>query len=111
MQAASRSLALQIHVLNASSSDEIDEAFATLAQRGIGALVVTADSFFNSRSQQLAALVLRYALPAITAHREFTVAGGPYHTGVFWNSILGSMCSSVSTSSTSVSGPVMRYVP
>jgi putative ABC transport system substrate-binding protein len=67
MQAASRSLALQIHVLNASSSDEIDEAFATLAQRGIGALVVTADSFFNSRSQQLAALVLRYALPAITA--------------------------------------------
>jgi putative ABC transport system substrate-binding protein len=81
MQAASRSLALQIHVLNASSSDEIDEAFATLAQRGIGALVVTADSFFNSRSQQLAALVLRYALPAVTAHREFTVAGGLFSYG------------------------------
>jgi putative ABC transport system substrate-binding protein len=81
MQAASRSLALQIHVLNASSSDEIDEAFATLPQRGIGALVVTADSFFNSRSQQLAALVLRYALPAITAHREFTVAGGLFSYG------------------------------
>jgi putative ABC transport system substrate-binding protein len=80
-EAASRSLALQIHVLNASSSDEIDEAFATLAQRDIGALVVTADSFFNSRSQQLAALVLRYALPAITAHREFSVAGGLFSYG------------------------------
>jgi putative ABC transport system substrate-binding protein len=75
-QAASRSLALQILVLNASSNDEIDEAFAALARQGIGALVVTPDPLFNIRSEQLAALVLRYALPAITAHREFTVAGG-----------------------------------
>ena len=76
MQAASRSLALQILVLNASSNDEIDEAFAALARQGIGALVVTPDPLFNSRSEQLAALVLRYALPAISAHREFTMAGG-----------------------------------
>src|SRR5262249_31754546 len=46
MQAASRTLGLQILVLNASSNDEIDEAFATLVQRGVGALVVTADSLF-----------------------------------------------------------------
>src|SRR5215470_7176663 len=50
MQAASRTLGLQILVLNASSNDEIDEAFATLARRGISALVVTPDAFFNSRS-------------------------------------------------------------
>jgi putative ABC transport system substrate-binding protein len=81
MQAASRTLGLQILVLNASSNDEIDEAFATLAQRGIGALVVTADSFLNSRGQQLAALVLRYALPAISPTREFTVAGGLFSYG------------------------------
>ena len=80
-QAASRSLALQILVLNASSNDEIDEAFAALARQGIGALVVTADSHFNARSQQLAALVLRYALPAISPIREFTVAGGLFSYG------------------------------
>ena len=41
IQAASRSLGLQILVINASSNDEIDEAFAALARQGIGALVVT----------------------------------------------------------------------
>jgi putative ABC transport system substrate-binding protein len=81
MQTASRTLGLEVLVLNASSNDEIDEAFAALAGQGIGALVVTADSLFNSRSQQLAALVLRYALPAISANREFTVAGGLFSYG------------------------------
>jgi putative tryptophan/tyrosine transport system substrate-binding protein len=80
-QAASRSLALQILVLNASSNDEIDETFAALARQGIGALVVTPDPLFNSRSEQLAALVLRYALPTISAHREFTMAGGLFSYG------------------------------
>ena len=81
IQAASRSLGLQILVINASSNDEIDEAFAALARQGIGALVVTADSHFNARSQQLAALVLRYVLPAISPIREFTVAGGLFSYG------------------------------
>jgi putative tryptophan/tyrosine transport system substrate-binding protein len=81
MQAASRTLGLQILVLTASNNDAIDEVFAALAQRGVGALVVTPDAFFNSRSQQLAALVLRYALPAISAHREFTMAGGLFSYG------------------------------
>ena len=81
MQAASLTLGLQILVLTASNNDAIDEAFAALAQRGIGAVVVTPDAFFNSRSQQLAALVLRYALPAISAHREFTMAGGLFSYG------------------------------
>src|SRR6516225_10178155 len=81
IQAASRNLGLQIVVLNASSNDEIDEVFAALARQGIAALVVTADSHFNARSQQLAALVLRYALPAISPIREFTVAGGLFSYG------------------------------
>jgi putative ABC transport system substrate-binding protein len=81
MQAASRTLGLQILVLTASNNDAIDETFAALAKRGIGALVVTPDAFFNSRSEQLAALVLRYALPAISAHREFTIAGGLFSYG------------------------------
>jgi len=81
MQAASRSLALQIVVLNATSNDEIDEAFAALARQGIGALVATPDPLFNSRSEQLVALVLRYALPAISPYREFTIAGGLFSYG------------------------------
>jgi putative ABC transport system substrate-binding protein len=81
MQAASRSLALQILVHNASSIDEIDDAFAALVHQGIRALVVTPDPLFNSRSEQLAALVLRYALPAISAHREYTMAGGLFSYG------------------------------
>jgi putative ABC transport system substrate-binding protein len=81
MQAASRTLALQIVVLNATSNDEIDAAFAALARQGIGALVATPDPLFNSRSEQLAALVLRYALPAISPYREFTIAGGLFSYG------------------------------
>ena len=81
MEAAARKLALQILVLNASSNHEIDEAFTALVQQGIAALVIAPDPLFNSRSEQLAALVLRHALPAISAHREFTVAGGLFSYG------------------------------
>src|SRR5690349_4663156 len=59
MQAASRSLALQILVRNASSNDEIDEAFKAMTRQNIRALVIIADPLFNSRSEQLAALALR----------------------------------------------------
>ena len=70
MQAASRTLGLQILVLTASNND----AIAALAQRGIGALVVTPDAFFNSRSEQLAA--------ALCAAGDLgTMAGGLFSYG------------------------------
>jgi putative ABC transport system substrate-binding protein len=75
-QAAGRTLGLQIHVLQASTEGEIDEAFATMVQLQCGGLVVGPDSFFISRSEQLAALALRHAVPAIYQYREFTAAGG-----------------------------------
>jgi putative tryptophan/tyrosine transport system substrate-binding protein len=75
-QAAARTLGLQIHVLQASTEREIDEAFATMVQLQAGGLVIGPDSFFISRSQQLAALALRHAVPAIYQYREFTAAGG-----------------------------------
>ena len=76
VQAAARTLGLQLHVLNASTDKEIDAAFATLVQLHAGGLVIGPDNFFNSRSGQLAALALRHQIPAIYQYHEFVVAGG-----------------------------------
>jgi putative tryptophan/tyrosine transport system substrate-binding protein len=50
--------------------------FLALVQLGVGALVIGGDQLFNSRSEQLAALAIRHALPAIYQYREFVAAGG-----------------------------------
>jgi putative tryptophan/tyrosine transport system substrate-binding protein len=76
VQTAARALGLQLHVLNASTDQEIDAAFATLVQLQAGGLVIGPDNFFNSRSEQLAALALRHQIPAIYQYREFVAAGG-----------------------------------
>jgi putative tryptophan/tyrosine transport system substrate-binding protein len=76
LQAAARTLGLTLHVLHASSEQEIDTAFMTLVQLRAGALVIGNDAYFNSRSEQLAVLTLRYAMPAIYNFREFVLSGG-----------------------------------
>jgi len=75
-QAAARALNRRLVVLNASSPGEIDTAFATLRQRGVGALLVGADPFFTSRRQQIVALAARDAIPAMYVNREFVSEGG-----------------------------------
>jgi putative ABC transport system substrate-binding protein len=76
MQVAARTLGLQLHVLQASTEQDFDRVFADLAQFRAGALVISPDVFFNTRSEQLAALSLRHAVPAIYQYREFAAAGG-----------------------------------
>ena len=76
LEAAARTLGLELHVLYASSEGEIDAAFATLVRLRAGALVIGADALFNSRSEQLAALTIRHRVPAIYQFREFVSAGG-----------------------------------
>ena len=76
MQAAARTLGLDIHILHASTELDFDTAFVTLAQLRAGALVIGNDSFFNSRSEQLAALMIRHRMPTIFQTREFAIAGG-----------------------------------
>jgi putative ABC transport system substrate-binding protein len=73
---AARSLGLQLHILNASTSGEIDAAFATLAQVRVGAILISAESFFASRREQIIALAARHAVPTIHNQREWTTAGG-----------------------------------
>ena len=74
-QAAARGLGLQIHVLQASRERDLDNAFPTLAQRRAGGLVITPDTFFSSRSERLAALALRHAMPTVSPYRDFVTAG------------------------------------
>jgi putative ABC transport system substrate-binding protein len=76
LQAAARTLGLQLHVLHASNEREFDAVFATLVQLRAGGLVIGADTFFNSQSEQFAALALRHAVPAIYQYHEFAAAGG-----------------------------------
>jgi putative ABC transport system substrate-binding protein len=76
LQAAARILGVQLHVLHASTERDFDTVFATLAQLRAGALVIAGDGFFISRIEQLAALTLRHAVPAISPNREFVAAGG-----------------------------------
>jgi putative ABC transport system substrate-binding protein len=76
LQAAARTLGLQLHVLHASAERDFDAAFASLVQLRAGGLVIVADGVFNTRSQQLAALTLHHAVPAIFQSREFAAAGG-----------------------------------
>jgi putative ABC transport system substrate-binding protein len=76
MQPAADKLGLKLQVLNASTDRDFDTVFTTLARHRPGALLIGADIFFISRSQQLAALAVRYAIPASFYFREFVVAGG-----------------------------------
>jgi putative ABC transport system substrate-binding protein len=63
-------------VLRASTEREFDAVFAKLAEARAGALLIGVDPFFTSRSEQLAALTLRHAVPAAYQFREFAAAGG-----------------------------------
>jgi len=73
---AARKLEQRLHVLHASAARDLPTAFATMAQLRAGGLMIAPDTFFNTRSAQLAELALRYALPTIYQYREFAAAGG-----------------------------------
>jgi len=73
---AARALGLQIHIVNASTSREIEAAFAALVREQADALFVAGDAFFNSRRVQLATLAAHYRIPAAYSLREAVEAGG-----------------------------------
>jgi putative ABC transport system substrate-binding protein len=73
---AARALGLQLQFLNASTSREIEAAFATLARERADALFVTGDVFFGSRRVQFAMLASHYGLPAAYGGRDFVEVGG-----------------------------------
>jgi putative ABC transport system substrate-binding protein len=82
LQAAARTLGLQLIVVNARTDSDLETAFAGISQQRVGAVLVGNSLFLNRRVEQLAALVSRHALPAIFSYREFVLAGGLMSYGV-----------------------------
>jgi putative ABC transport system substrate-binding protein len=73
---AARKLGKDLLILHASDDLGLAAAFETIAARRAGGLVIGIDAFFISRSQEIAGLTQRYAVPAIFQNREFAAAGG-----------------------------------
>jgi putative ABC transport system substrate-binding protein len=73
---AARAMGLQILVVNASTSREIDAAFATFVREQVDALLIGPSGFFTSRRLQLSLLAMRHGVPSIYSGREYAEAGG-----------------------------------
>jgi putative ABC transport system substrate-binding protein len=73
---AAKALGFDLHLLNATTKGELEEAFATAVRLRLGGLVIVTDAFFNTQSEWLGELSARYAVPAIFQYREFVAAGG-----------------------------------
>src|SRR5262249_1963021 len=71
-----RSLGIEMHILGASSDAELEKAFATVTERRMGALVVGADPFFNSRRRKIIEFAAQQKVPTVYPFREFPLAGG-----------------------------------
>ena len=76
IEEAARSTGQQIHVLHASTEQDIHTAFKDLARKRVQSLLVGGDPFFNGRREQLVTLAAHYSIPAIYELREFVTAGG-----------------------------------
>jgi putative tryptophan/tyrosine transport system substrate-binding protein len=76
LQAAARTLGLQLVVVNARTDSDLEPAFATFSQQRVGAVLVAPSTFFTRGTEQLVALAARHALPAIFPFRDDTLAGG-----------------------------------
>jgi len=76
LESAARKLGLELVVFSAEDEREIDSSFATMVQRQIGALIVTADGFLIGQQDQIVALAARYAVPTMYPLSQYVAAGG-----------------------------------
>ena len=99
LQAAARTLGLQLVVENARTDGDFEPAFASFSQQHVGAVLLSNSPLYASRMEQLATLAARHALPAIFPYREHALAGGLmsygsslaymyHHAGVYSGRIL-----------------------
>jgi putative ABC transport system substrate-binding protein len=76
VEAAGRSMGLRTPRFAASSNGEIDDAFATIGQQHVDAVMVGADGYLITRRDQFAALAIRYTMPIMYPFPDFPAAGG-----------------------------------
>jgi putative ABC transport system substrate-binding protein len=76
VEAAASAVGQRIVVLDTANESDFEPAFAAMVRQGADALIVMADPFFNSRREQLVALVAQHRIPAIYEWREFAEIGG-----------------------------------
>jgi putative ABC transport system substrate-binding protein len=76
LHAAARTLSRELVVVNAGTESDLETAFATFSKKRVGAVLIGTSAFYNRRTEQLATLAARHALPAIYPFREFVLAGG-----------------------------------
>ena len=99
LQVAAETLGMELILLRATTEQEFDSVFGAVNQSRAGGLVFSSDPYFAFRSQQLAALAARHAVPTITQSRDFPLAGGLMsyggdfdqshnHTGIYAGRIL-----------------------
>jgi putative ABC transport system substrate-binding protein len=82
LEEAARILGRRIQISRASTDGELEQAFTTLVQQRAGALLVSADPFFDTRRDRIIAFAAQYRLPAIYHFREYAVAGGLMSYGI-----------------------------
>jgi putative tryptophan/tyrosine transport system substrate-binding protein len=82
LQAAAGTLGLELVSVNARTDGDLEAAFATLAQQHVGAVLVGNGNLYPRRTEQLAALAARHALPTMFPYREFALAGGLISYGI-----------------------------
>jgi putative tryptophan/tyrosine transport system substrate-binding protein len=88
LEAAAHAIGRQVHILNASTENEIETAFASISKMHADALLVSSNPFFNGRRNQIMALAARHAVPTMSELREFAESGalmsyGPSITDIY----------------------------
>jgi putative tryptophan/tyrosine transport system substrate-binding protein len=76
LEQAARTIGQRLFVAKASDDEELNAAFALLVQQRVGALLVAADAYFDTRRDRIIAFAAESRLPAIYHFREYAVAGG-----------------------------------
>jgi putative tryptophan/tyrosine transport system substrate-binding protein len=76
VQESANHLGVKATILTSATEDEINAAFASASQQGVGAITVSSDPFFNSRSGRFVEQAARYSIPVIYPQREYVRGGG-----------------------------------
>jgi putative tryptophan/tyrosine transport system substrate-binding protein len=87
IEEAARAIGQRIVIAKASTDKELEAAFASLVRERVGALLVTADPYFDIRRDQIVAFAARQRLPAIYQFREFAAAGGVLSYGLSFTDV------------------------